>query len=233
MNVPHIVCVFMLLFWFHFSFHLVCVHPLQVKFSSVDPYLFSTGSMDGLVCVFDTRLLSEEDSLTSILNAEASVAKVGFFGPSEDFIFALTCSETFCIWHAKEASRHSHLLNIRESLKETFQMQVDYFVDCSFHSPSGRLYVLGGDNEGNLYILNAGINGFVPLAVLTKGHTELIRCADWDHERESLITGGEDGYLCHWHQPDVVLEDRTETQTRKISSVADSRSRRKVSSMPY
>lgn len=36
--------------------------------------------------------------------------------------------------------------------------------------------------RGNLIILNAGVEGFVPLMVVAGGHSSTIRCAHWDQE---------------------------------------------------
>ena len=58
-----------------------CSHTtLEVIILLISVMLFTSCSavttQDGLVCVFDTRHLSEDDSLTSVLNAEASVVSI-------------------------------------------------------------------------------------------------------------------------------------------------------------
>ena len=43
-----------------------------------------TASLDGLVCCFDVSKSGEEEALQGVINAEASVQRIGYFGPSEE-----------------------------------------------------------------------------------------------------------------------------------------------------
>ena len=45
----------------------------QIKFHPTGRHKVATGSMDGLVCVFDLQQSSESDALEETLNAESGV----------------------------------------------------------------------------------------------------------------------------------------------------------------
>jgi WD40 repeat protein len=75
----------------------------QVVFHPSLPHVLITGSTDGLVCAFDTPNMSDEDeALTTVMNTESSVSKIGFYGPSWENVFALTHIETALAWEWAE-----------------------------------------------------------------------------------------------------------------------------------
>ena len=47
-------------------------------------------------------LESPDDALVHTLNSESSVSKIGFFGPSHEYLYGLTHIETLLLWHAYE-----------------------------------------------------------------------------------------------------------------------------------
>lgn len=74
----------------------------QVIFHPTNPMHVISGSIDGLVNVFSLDLLAEADPENSVihtLNSESAVSKVGYFGPNSEYLFCLTCIETFILWH--------------------------------------------------------------------------------------------------------------------------------------
>lgn len=42
----------------------------------------------------------EDDLLVHTINSDSSIAKLGFFGPDNDFLYCLTHTEDVCFWHA-------------------------------------------------------------------------------------------------------------------------------------
>lgn len=46
--------------------------------------------------------MDEDDSIATVMNSESSVAKVGFFGPSYQYLYCNTHIESLYIWNAVE-----------------------------------------------------------------------------------------------------------------------------------
>ena len=66
------------------------------------PIVLAACGEDGLVCLFDlNRGPDEDENLLAVLNAESSVAQVGFFGPSgsgDGHLWCRTNDEAFVAW---------------------------------------------------------------------------------------------------------------------------------------
>lgn len=170
----------------------------QVKFHPSHPSQLASGSTDGLVCFYDITKLDEDEAIMSVLNTESSVANVGFFGPQYEYIYSLTHTETFHVWNGVEASLLSNQKNVRECLLEKHKLKVDYLVDCTYHEASQRLFIIAGDHKGSVYVTHANVDSLVPVECLTGGHSATVRCAHWEYQSDSIVTGGEDALLCHW-----------------------------------
>lgn len=179
----------------------------QVRFSPTEPYLFMSAATDGLVNVFDVRplLLGSGDLDDCLLHTEStgsSVARVGYFGPSSEFMFGLTHSESIFLWHtlAREGAGSdliSTFGNLRESLVLS-GVRVDYFIDCIFDSRTQRLFLIGGTFDGNIEIFHVNKDSISVAASLHGGHTEMIRSVNFDPVTDSFVSCGEDSMLCLW-----------------------------------
>uniref|UniRef100_A0A804NFM4 Transducin family protein / WD-40 repeat family protein n=1 Tax=Zea mays TaxID=4577 RepID=A0A804NFM4_MAIZE len=67
----------------------------QVKFTPDQQSKLISAAVDGLICVFDTDGdIDDDNHLLSVMNAETSVAKVGFFGNKYKKLWCLTHIET-------------------------------------------------------------------------------------------------------------------------------------------
>ncbi|XP_072169715.1 WD repeat-containing protein 89-like [Diadema setosum] len=172
----------------------------QVKFHPTKSSSLATGSTDGLVCVFDTSQNNEEDALVTTLNSDSSVSRIGWCGTNSEYLYCLTHTDTILIFDAVESSEITRFGAIRESLKEDC-CQVDYLVDCFYHSSLKSLIVLGGTNSGDTHLLTVGRDRLHFVHPLKGIHKGVVRCLHWDNQTETLITGGEDGVVSSW-QPD-------------------------------
>ena len=56
----------------------------QLKFHPSHPSILASGGEDGLVCMYDVATDSGDEAVLSILNTDAPVRKLGFFGPSQE-----------------------------------------------------------------------------------------------------------------------------------------------------
>ncbi|RVX20476.1 hypothetical protein CK203_002896 [Vitis vinifera] len=93
----------------------------------------------------------------------------------------------------------------------SFQVGVNYFVDCHYSGDDQRLWVIGGTNAGTLGYFPVNYQGMgaigPPEAVLEGGHTGVVRSVlpmsskqIGTAQSQGIFgwTGGEDGRLCCW-----------------------------------
>ena len=81
--------------------------------------LASTGE-DGLICVFNCAVAAQDDAVVSIINTDGPVRKCGFFGPEDQGLWSLSCTEQASFWHSTSAQRLLALPDVRDT------MEVDY-----------------------------------------------------------------------------------------------------------
>ncbi|KAL6643452.1 hypothetical protein ACP70R_018218 [Stipagrostis hirtigluma subsp. patula] len=190
----------------------------QVKFAPSQQNRLISAAVDGLVCVFDTDgAIDEESHLLSVMNAETSVAKVGFFGNMYQKLWCLTHIETISIWDWNDGTRELNIEDARSMATDGWNLdQVDYFVDCHYSMPDDRLWLIGGTTAGTLGYFPvrsdpAGAIGSAE-AILEGGHTGVVRTvfpAAGTHQslgqNRGIFgwTGGEDGRLCCWRSDET------------------------------
>eukprot|EP00984_Skeletonema_dohrnii_P021553 scaffold10802_cov114-Skeletonema_dohrnii-CCMP3373.AAC.4 len=201
----------------------------QVRFQSVSnasgqtKTVLATASEDGLLSVYDPSQPSEDSALLSTLNIGAPLRHIGFFGPNNEGICALTGNETMSVWHWDSAQKVSDVggMGLRGLLsdavgKSGFSVEgssVEYLVGCTWanancdqdaqQSPSDSkaLHLLAGNSEGDGYLFRMDADQITPLRHLKGGHRGCIRDFCWVDNGiggQRLVTGGEDARLCEW-----------------------------------
>lgn len=183
------------------------------------PTRFVTGSEDNLVCLFDLNanmsqevpsdmviedeITPEENATVSVMNAESSVHKVGFFGPHGEYIFTQTGSQTLKLYQGEQAHQLASFPLIREQINDYFinagsSMHIDYLIDSKYCSSTQRLFLIGGDFSGNAHILHVSLSGFQYVRSLSGSHSSTVRSINWEQDLQTAYTGGEDSLLCLW-----------------------------------
>ncbi|RZC40319.1 WD repeat-containing protein 89, partial [Asbolus verrucosus] len=82
----------------------------QVKFHSNDSNKLISGSVDGLINVYDLSQTSEDDALTDTLNTESSVEKIGWLQQEgKDIISCITHTADVQFWKLDNAQPYLHL----------------------------------------------------------------------------------------------------------------------------
>eukprot|EP00986_Skeletonema_menzelii_P015740 scaffold12566_cov162-Skeletonema_menzelii.AAC.4 len=201
----------------------------QVKFQSVSnasgqaKTVLATASEDGLLSVYDPSQPSEDAALLSTLNIGAPLRYIGFFGPNNEGICALTGNETMSVWHWDSAQKVSDVggMGLRGLLSDAVSKSgfsadgsaVEYLVGCTWtnancdqetqQSPSDSkaLHLLAGNSEGDGYLFRMDADQITPLRHLKGGHRGCIRDFCWIDNGiggQRLVTGGEDARLCEW-----------------------------------
>ena len=178
---------------------------VQLAWHSTVPRHLLSASEDGLVCIFDTGIRGEDDALVAVLNAEGGVSTFGTFGPHKGFVFVLTRTDTLSLWNISTAERIADFGDLKARL-QAGGIRVDYFLDCWCNS-EGRLYLLTGNHEGQLWVFDITPSGAVLLGALGPAtHTSTVRTAVWATLNEApgvcggtlCWTAGEDGLLVQW-----------------------------------
>ncbi|KAJ3147007.1 WD repeat-containing protein 89 [Geranomyces michiganensis] len=166
----------------------------QLRFHPSNPLAMISGSTDGLVCLYNLETLEEDDALYQVVK-EDSISKIGFFGPHYEYIYCLTHMETFSLYKFLEGDKVFTFGDVRGEAPET---KVDYLIDCAYDERGERMFLITGDQNGNLAILHVNLGHLDVVHTLNGGHSDIVRGAAWDLQRETLISGGEDGVISLW-----------------------------------
>lgn len=182
----------------------VCFHPTETD-------TLSTGSTDGLVCVFDISQPTEDDAITLTLNSESSVSKIGWHGNN---LYCVTHIDTFYLWDTKKEEDLLTLTDIKESLQG--KESIDYLVDGLV--VNNKLHLIAGTHSGFLRILD--VSSEVPPVVqsLSGGHTATVRCCHW--QNNMLVSGGEDSMLCLWSQQKPTRPQQPKSKLKMKKSIS-------------
>ena len=89
----------------------------QLAFHPDQPNMLLSGSMDGLISIFDINIEDEQDALQQVLNPRSAVHCAGFLNSTE--VYVVTTDEYFSVYSLSETS-DSGVLNIgdvREQLE--------------------------------------------------------------------------------------------------------------------
>ncbi|PSS14673.1 WD repeat-containing protein [Actinidia chinensis var. chinensis] len=205
-----------------------------------------SASVDGLMCMFDTRgSINDDDHLESVINVGTSIGKVGFFGEASQKLWCLTHIETLSVWDWKDARIEVNFDDARLSASDSWALdQVDYFVDCHYSGEGDQLWVIGGTNAGTLGYFSVNYKGKgtigSPQAVLHGGHTGVVRSVlpltgmrDGPTHARGIFgwTGGEDGRLCCWMSDES--SDVNRSWISKELAIKSPRTRKKSRHHPY
>ncbi len=160
--------------------------------------------------------------MTSVLNVDAPVSALGYFGPSPpSHAYATTTLEELSVWDLQAAERLAHFspakrpepgaeIGAESAEKVAEAPRVDYVVGCAWdssadsNSPSGQLLALCGDHGGSCHVYAVEPSGLVGLGALTaesgRGHCSDVRAFHCGADGR-VLTAGDDARLCLWAAP--------------------------------
>ncbi|KAF9107655.1 WD repeat-containing protein 89 [Mortierella sp. AM989] len=205
----------------------------NIKFHPTNPGRVMTGSVDGLICQFDLTDMDEDEGLLVVTNTGSSVNKIGYFGPSAEYIYSLSHMETLSLWNSDDADAIHQFGDIRGASNPALGLTLDYGIDCQYEPESGRLYLISGSNEGNINILHVKADSLQLCQVLSGGHSEIVRSTCWDSKRGILFSGGEDAKLGLWTSDAVSSPLAASASARHSSPLQLKSEGRSVRSTPY
>lgn len=170
----------------------------RVRFKPSDHTRLFTGSDDGTVCQFDLTIADLDEALLTVMNTDQPVQKMGFFGPADEYLYAISTVETLSLWNCAKGNRVAAFPEIRLQLSQAANAQVDYLVNCHYNPLSQRLFLSAGTFGGGLLMCHVNATSVQPFCMLNPrdGHKGVIRdCLCFD---ETLVSGGQDSKLCVW-----------------------------------
>ncbi|KAJ1788176.1 hypothetical protein IWW46_001961 [Coemansia sp. RSA 2440] len=167
----------------------------QIHCNPNAPKQFLSGSTDGLLCTFDLAQPDEDDALQFVANTGASVSQCGYFGPDAQFVYVQSDMETLQLW-TTEATQLADFGDVRELGQG--DVTIDYIVKCKYDPGSQRLYMIAGNNGGEVHLLHVGVESMEYIQKLALGNAGIVRGFDWDLSDGWAVAGCEGGKLAWW-----------------------------------
>lgn len=192
-----------------------CDDITQVKFHPSKFDLLLTGSTDGLVCKFDVSEPSEDDAIQLSLNPDSAVARIGWCGAESENIYCITHTDTFHLWEGEEGDLLKEICDIKDKLKDADS--IDYLVDCV--SSQNKYHLLAGKHSGEVKLIDVSGEDCKVILSLTGGHSATVRCQLWDPQTSTLVTGGEDSFLCLWSASSKPVTDHKKVKLKMKKTV--------------
>lgn len=162
--------------------------------------VLASGSTDGLMNIFDLTQSSEDLALTSSLNTESSVDRLGWL--TDDSLWCTTHIHTLQLWECEGASAYATFARSDLAVSQTDDPDNCYLV--RFHATKAfeRPFLLAGSSTAkgeNLRCLSVRKNRLEPCYNLV-GNKQIVRDS-WVHEKSGcLVTVGEKGIVNVWRQ---------------------------------
>ncbi|KAG8752657.1 hypothetical protein FRC14_006815 [Serendipita sp. 396] len=179
---------------------------------------------------------SEDDAIERVANWGCSIARTGWIPDkaykftvprkseesadeqdSRGRIWSTSDMETMALW-SDQAKAVDH------------QWKTDYVIDAGYcdkddhPGPWGMKGLLKwcGTNDGNIALLQLSSKDPSKWNVeqrLIGGHSEIVRCVSWD-KQGLIVTGGEDGKLAFWRQPEVDHDEDGDVEMKSMANAA-------------
>ncbi|KAJ1568397.1 WD repeat-containing protein 89 [Cladochytrium tenue] len=102
-----------------------------------------SSSSSSLINLFDITTLDEDTSLYQIIKAD-SVNRLGFFGPSMEYIHCTTHIESMMLYQFQNADLVRDYGGVRDAVAG---LQMDYIIDLHYEDDEKRLYLFCGTDR--------------------------------------------------------------------------------------
>lgn len=187
----------------------------QVKFHSSKQNWIISGSIDGLINLFDITKSCEDDALITTLNSECSIFKLTWLSESNK-LACITNNQDLQIWDVDDSSpcqifTKTELINFND--KES--TSVDYLVD--FMKLDSRVLFMCGNYSGinSLWELHEDKCQF--LSILPGRKDVVLRACTWNSGNKNIVTGGEDGELSIWKENNIESYIKQEIEVNELN----------------
>ncbi|XP_031618501.1 WD repeat-containing protein 89 [Contarinia nasturtii] len=181
----------------------------QIHFHPSKSNILASGSVDGLINVFNILESNEDDALENSLNTESSIQTINWHPKvimqiddevAGDFISCITHTNDFQLFDVDECEQifECERKKITKLIKRS-SVSDCYLINC--HTTAfGDIILLAGSNFNGgecLRSLTLHEKSFKPRNNFTD-NKQIIRCSVFNPKDNTLITGGEGGIVTVW-----------------------------------
>ncbi|XP_016929421.2 WD repeat-containing protein 89 [Drosophila suzukii] len=177
----------------------------SVRFHPQNPDLLATGSVDGLINIFDVKEAEEEDALMSTLNTESSVGRLEWHKNvyDKDIVSCITTTGDFKSYESEEGDEVASFQRTDVTAAIRRKNAANFNLIGAHNQEDGGVFLLAGTNFNKGEILRSvsvtNKNELQPLANF-QGNKQIVRDSLFDSKKGLLITGGESGIVTVWSQ---------------------------------
>ncbi|KAL8774046.1 MAG: hypothetical protein Q9209_001154 [Squamulea sp. 1 TL-2023] len=178
----------------------------ELSFHPSHRSILLSGSIDGLVNLYDTTITDEDDALTQVFNHGSSIAHAGFL--SDDEIFALSHDEIFSIYETTDHTDAQTPVPAHVFGDLRSQLQCEYIVDLINSGSTGPVLGAGSHSLHQLDIVSLHHGSAWNLDTsdglrLPGAHSQdVVRSMCFSNDGNYIFTGGEDGLIKAWRSSD-------------------------------
>ncbi|XP_049877243.1 WD repeat-containing protein 89 [Pectinophora gossypiella] len=170
----------------------------QVRFHPEKTEILASGSLDGLLNIYNILEPTEDDALTYSLNVENSVERISWV--DEHRVASVTQSNELQLWNTdtgdlvQSYSRDKIARSIKRSKEDDC-----YLVD-TYTPAGGTPTLLAGSYGGNGDVLRSVSITEKKLQPCTdfRENKQTVRCCWYEKDRDLLVTAGESGLISVW-----------------------------------
>lgn len=123
----------------------------DLSFQPANPSILLSGSTDGLVNLYDTKITEEDDALIQVFNHGSSIAHAGFLSDQE--LYALSSDEIFSIYDTGDFQPDGDHEVTRAFGDLRPQLQCEYLVDLVTSASTGPILAAGSHRSAPLLSL--------------------------------------------------------------------------------
>eukprot|EP00099_Drosophila_melanogaster_P025434 NP_724865.1 uncharacterized protein Dmel_CG12134, isoform B [Drosophila melanogaster] len=177
----------------------------SLRFHAQNPDLLATGSVDGLVNVFDVKEPDEDEALLNTFNTESSVARLAWHRNvyDKDIISCVTTTGDFKSYECEEGDEVASFERPDVTAAIRRKKAANFNLINAHNQEDGGVFLLAGTNFNKGEILRSvsvtSKNSLQPLANF-QGNKQIVRDSLFDSKRSLLFTGGESGIVTVWAQ---------------------------------
>ncbi|XP_058456197.1 WD repeat-containing protein 89 isoform X2 [Malaya genurostris] len=173
----------------------------HVRFHPTNPDLFASGSVDGLINVFDISQPNEDDALQYCFNIHNAIETFNWHQSPQkkDWISCITTTNDFHLYDV--ASQNQEAVCSRQSI--TAAIRRTSSIDCNLietHNDSSGFFLLAGSNYNSgecLRSLRYDSKCFTP-HINFMHNKQIVRASVYNEKERCLITTGEGGLITVW-----------------------------------
>ncbi|XP_018795822.1 PREDICTED: WD repeat-containing protein 89 [Bactrocera latifrons] len=181
----------------------------SLRFHDKNPDILCSGSVDGLINVFDIKEETEDDALTATINTECSIQKLNWHrNIYEQYVIScVTDTNDFHVYLAEEGDVVAKFDRAQITAAAKRKNKDNCNVVDAHSNGNGDLLLLTGTNNKGEVLRTLRLNkNLLPMADFI-GTKQVVRASVYDKKSGALVTGGESGFVTLWTTEGSQKED--------------------------